>query len=400
MIIIKNTKKTKISLNYLLFGTAYFPWLICWIFTSSYYKDFIHPYGIIKIWNYVGTILLIIKIFRNKLRDKSMLFVGVAIIAVASVVSSGNGNASFVFYSMLLIVAASDLDTKWIIKKTMWCQIVILSFVVVSSLLGIIPNDQGISYTGGIVRQRQSLGFSYTTYAPNFFLSIVIEWFYVTEIKKKINMYLQITFIMLINIFLYTKTMTRASFIFVAFLILVKMVDTIYGKDKVVFKTIVRNIYIIMAIASIGISAFYTSSVKWMRVLNDLLSQRLRFAKMGLINWGISIFGTSVQWDSDPSNYNYIDSSYVNILICYGGIILLIVIVGLSIAARYACKVNNHKLAVALTLWGVRAFVDPQLFLIWFNPFIFYVGVSLLNNYRQRRKRKEEKSAFNIMSVQ
>ena len=104
MIIIKNTKKTKISLNYLLFGTAYFPWLICWIFTSSYYKDFIHPYGIIKIWNYVGTILLIIKIFRNKLRDKSMLFVGVAIIAVASVVSSGNGNASFVFYSMLLIV--------------------------------------------------------------------------------------------------------------------------------------------------------------------------------------------------------------------------------------------------------------------------------------------------------
>lgn len=73
--------------------------------------------------------------------------------------------------------------------------------------------------------------------------------------------------------------MTRASFIFVAFLILVKMVDTIYGKDKVVFKTIVRNIYIIMAIASIGISAFYTSSVKWMRVLNDLLSQRLRFAK-------------------------------------------------------------------------------------------------------------------------
>ena len=177
-------------------------------------------------------------------------------------------------------------------------------------------------------------------------------------------------------------------------------ITTIYGKDKVVFKTIVRNIYIIMAIASIGISAFYTSSVKWMRVLNDLLSQRLRFAKMGLINWGISIFGTSVQWDSDPSNYNYIDSSYVNILICYGGIILLIVIVGLSIAARYACKVNNHKLAVALTLWGVRAFVDPQLFLIWFNPFIFYVGVSLLNNYRQRRKRKEEKSAFNIMSVQ
>lgn len=60
------------------------------------------------------------------------------------------------------------------------------------------------------------------------------------------------------------------------------MVDTIYGKDKVVFKTIVRNIYIIMAIASIGISAFYTSSVKWMRVLNDLLSQRLQVRKNGI----------------------------------------------------------------------------------------------------------------------
>lgn len=400
MIIIKNTKKTKISLNYLLFGIAYFPWLICWIFTSSYYKDFIHPYGIIKIWNYIGTILLIIKIFRNKIRNKSMLFVGIAAILVASIVSSGNGNASFVFYSMLLIVAASGLDTKWIIKKTMWCQIVILGLIVMSALLGIIPNDQGISYAGGIVRQRQSLGFSYTTYAPNFFLSIVIEWFYITEVKKKINMYLHIILIMAVNIFLYNRTMTRASFLFVIFLVFIKLIDTIRNRNKVILKKLIGNIYIIMAIASIGISAFYSASVTWMKFLNDLLSQRLRFAKMGLINWGISIFGTSVQWDSNPSNYNYIDSSYVNILVCYGGIILLMVIIGLSIASRYACGVNDHKLAVALSLWAVRAFVDPQLFLIWFNPFIFYVGVSLLSNFRQYRGRKEEKGAFNNMSIQ
>lgn len=40
--------KTDVKLNEFLFGLAFYPWLIAWLFTSTFYKDFIHPYGIIK----------------------------------------------------------------------------------------------------------------------------------------------------------------------------------------------------------------------------------------------------------------------------------------------------------------------------------------------------------------
>ena len=119
-----------------------------------------------------------------------------------------------------------------------------------------------------------------------------------------------------------------------------------------------------------------------MKFLNDVLSQRLRFGQNGLLQWGVSLFGTSVSWDIDASSYNYIDSSYVNILVCYGVIVFFIVVIGFTLSHRAVAKKGNEELCVCLMIWAFRGIIDPQLFLIWFNPFMFIIGKALLANFR------------------
>ena len=80
-------KTTKVPAKYLLFGIAYFPWVVCWLITSSYYKDIFHPYGVIDIWKYVGTIFLIVKLLLDKISNTAVFLGEVIFIVLGALVS-------------------------------------------------------------------------------------------------------------------------------------------------------------------------------------------------------------------------------------------------------------------------------------------------------------------------
>ena len=82
--------------------------------------------------------------------------------------------------------------------------------------------------------------------------------------------------------------------------------------------------------------------------LNRLLSQRLRFVHLGMATWRIKLFGNSVTWNTDASQYNYIDSSYINILVCYGLIIFLVTVISLTILCIRSVQVKDRYLCIAL----------------------------------------------------
>ena len=46
--------------NKYIFFIAYIPWLVSWIFTSTYFKDTLHPYFIISVYNLLGIPILLI----------------------------------------------------------------------------------------------------------------------------------------------------------------------------------------------------------------------------------------------------------------------------------------------------------------------------------------------------
>lgn len=383
---IKLKTDKEIAEKYILFSIAYFPWLISWMFTSSYFKSYIHPYAIIRVWQCVGTVFLALKIFKSRVWNRWLFFVGIGILIIGGNVSYKNENASFIFYTLLLIVSSYDLDIRWIIKKTMLCQIYVVGGIVASSMIGVIPNVTSISQAGGFLREREGLGFTFATFAPNYFLSIAIEWLFLNKTKSNVVFCIQEIIIVIIDLFLYDRTGTRTTFFLVMCIVLISLIERINKSRKIFFEVLMKffieNIYILASATMIALSVFYSSSIGWMENLNNALSQRLILSQRGLFEWGVSWFGKSVLWKTNASEYNYIDSSYINILICYGLIIFVIVVVGFSITAKYACRIKDYKLATALFIWAIRAMIDPQLFLMWFNPFVFYVAAAIFNQLK------------------
>ena len=179
-------KFIKVNLNVLLFSLAYYPWVIAWMFSSTLLKDYLHPYVIINYWQYVGVVFLLVKfLLKHKINILSLLTT-LFFIAVAFVVSYGNDNASFVFYSIFLIFSGADQNLEKIIKYTMILQIVCLLITVFSAVSGIVDNKVVTSTAGNMVRMRHNLGYTFTTFTPNYFLSIVLEYIFIKKLDLSI----------------------------------------------------------------------------------------------------------------------------------------------------------------------------------------------------------------------
>ena len=117
--------------------------------------------------------------------------------------------------------------------------------------------------------------------------------------------------------------------------------------------------------------------------------------------YGVSAFGEEIKWIGNggygyvfthfDESYNYVDCSYVRILLDYGVIFFVIVIIGFSLAARKAKQENDKYLLLSLAFVAMYSIIEPRLLEIGFNNFVL-VLVSLIpkkrkykNGIRKRR---------------
>ncbi|MCC8102658.1 MAG: hypothetical protein LIP11_10525, partial [Clostridiales bacterium] len=90
IISVKSHPKLKDILCYL----ACYPWVISWILTSTYFKDILHPYGIIRIWNIVGAVLIALRVLLIKRINQRRTIIAIMVILTGAIVSYNNDNAS------------------------------------------------------------------------------------------------------------------------------------------------------------------------------------------------------------------------------------------------------------------------------------------------------------------
>lgn len=379
------TKYNRINFDRFFFFINYIPWAFAWMLSSSLLKDFLHPYAVINTFNYIGIPLIIISILSKRKIEYVFLTKIIFLLIISAIVSYNNDNAAFVFISVVFMFLARDVDLNSIVKVTMWLQIAGVIMTVGASLLGIIPDRLMIQSFNGTLRYRHAFGYTFTTFLPNYFLSIVMEYIYLSKKSRQVNLpFLMTSIILNVVIYKYTDTRMTYNVCWLALLGYVLLHSRRIRKSKKASLSSFQGIYVYLAIISLLLAKFYNPNSQLMSKMNDALTQRLRFASQGLANWGLSLFGQSIVWKEDTINYNYIDNSFVNIAICYGVIILLVVVVGFTIALKKSISDRDTFLTLVLILWAIKAFVDPQLFLLWFNPFLFSMGDALFETRKER----------------
>lgn len=281
-------------------------------------------------------------------------------------------NKTMIFYSLIML-ASYRINGEKIIKTAITIQGMILLFIIVLSQLGIVLDYVFIEEG----RNRHSLGFIWTTVAPITFFYFVMGYVYIH--RRRIKWFMNII-LGGIATWLFFKTNTKMVFIltitflvFILFENLNKKRFRLLSKFKAVFIAYPFLMWLFMFVAC---KLFNPNNQTWMSI-NTLLSGRLRLSQDAISLYGINLLGNNVEWKGlDIFNtsyaigeYNYVDSSYLQLTITHGMIYMLVVLIIFSYAIYKHIKANDYYAVTIYIFILTLSLTEPQLMKFGYNPF-------------------------------
>ena len=187
---------------------------------------------------------------------------------------------------------------------------------------------------------------------------------------------LELVSFFVINLLIFILTRTKSAFaltnIFLLMLVLLKYVKPL-RKYYSPYKYVSILLPIVVSTGICFLSYLYDDKIEWMSRLNNLLTGRLRLAKLGFDTNGISVFARHIVERFDEG-YNYIDSCYVRILVIFG---IAFYVVFIAYLIYYALLINKKKDIYMLAIFVilvVRATFDAELLSMGFNYFLFLLS--------------------------
>jgi len=366
-----------------LFCFAYAIWLIASIIFKVSMFSQILPH---IIYTFVRIITLSILIIRELWVKKysRVEFLGIAIIGLLFIIAI-RSDTMILIDIILFIFCARNVSFEKIIKLTFFIQVVLMIFIVGSSFTGIIENRIYLRSDG---QMRWSLGYTYTTFPSQLYFYMTLMYVY---IKKESIKIWNVIFIILIGSFFYIQTDTKSPFYLVILFSIMAYLLKFSNQgmknnigNRILFKYCIPIAALIMILASI----YYSPSNELLLFINTLLSKRLTLGNRAVFQYGFSTLGQPIQWIGNTikySNisavYNYVDSSYLQIALNQGVILLTLICVGFVLIGRKAITTGNKYLCLVILAISVHSAFDPQLFNLCYNPFILALGYIFNKNF-------------------
>ncbi len=285
--------------------------------------------------------------------------------------------------TIAILLAARKYDPYKIMWDIFRVQFAVLAITIFASEIGVIANTA--TFQVGYSFAREGLGFNYTTYGPNYFFHLILSFIVLKGNKVKLW---QVIALEAINVFLYLKTNTTAVF-YMGGLALLFVYIARFVKKPLEETKLLKTMFYLMIPLSVAI-AFFTAiyynplNYRW-SALNTILSGRLRLAHFALNEYSISPLGQFIQWNTSlqkSSNgtmaYFYVDSSYINIALVYGWIVLALICISFIVLMRRGVKENNIMLCLAISFLALHSIFDPQLIELRYNLLLLCIA-PLLN---------------------
>ena len=358
----------KINTQEIIFVLVYIIYLIAVVGDYTVFSEYSMCSLAFKLFRYACYLFAIIKVIRDVYsREKILELILVLACVAGSVVFSGNKTFGFYF---LIIMAAKDLNARKIIKITCFVQGIYLAICIVLSQLGIIqdyifdPNARG----------RHGMGFVWTTTAPILYFFFMMSYVYLR--KKKMHT-IEFVVLEIINYWLFVLTDARMSFYLSSCMLLFIFVMRFYWENKSYVKIVNMALVlspIIMCGIAIALHAGYDGTNERWNSLNSLLSGRLSLGYSGLEKYGVTLFGQPIRWigyshGAAAGTYNYVDCSYLQILLENGAISLVLVVAAYVYVMYMAVKVKDFYLQTVILFIVVFSITEPRLMNLGFNPF-------------------------------
>lgn len=277
---------------------------------------------------------------------------------------------NFLVYSMLLVLLI-NVDMKVVLRNYVVVAGILVVGVFLLSLVGVVPNLQ--YNRAGVI--RNSFGFIYPTdFASHcFYLFLAISYL----LKDKF-IWTRSLFGVLLSAFIIKYCDARLN----ALSILLATVIFIYfyysnGKKLKIFALLPYS-----AVVFASVVTYFSYKFSWSNPflvsINKLITGRLALGRNAFDTFGVHLFGTrNVQFIGSGGKtesvigYNYVDSSYVQMLFTYGIVPVVLLLIIYVVASRKQYKDGQYLLVAILSLIAFNCMIEAFWFVPTYNIFMF-----------------------------
>ena len=277
---------------------------------------------------------------------------------------------------LLLVFSARDIDFRKLLGTFSIATFLVLCLTIYASQKGIIAN-MFMNADGGY---RFSLGFNYVSFASQRLFFALCT--YLMFRGKRIS-YLELMALLLATIYMYQQTSTSSPF-YLSILILTYALLSIkiFKKEFIIgnfwTKTLVQYGFI-LALVIILYFCFYSSG-NLFHLVDQFTHNRLRLSVNGFQNFGVSWLGQPISFTTldmfgnFTSNYNYIDSSFVQLLVIDGLIVSVFMLFALTKVMRYFVSIQKDIVLACLGIMIIHGMFDPQMLVLRYSPLILFIS--------------------------
>lgn len=316
-----------------------------------------------------------IDLYRHSIPFKTVLISSIGFIFIIIMVLRGQDDAFMVLW--VYTVASWDCDFNKLVKISSITILFTTFFIIISAMMGIVPNLDFSRLREETLRNRFGLGFLNANHSPHFLLFGALSWFYIR--CRKISWYELITF-GLLNYLLFWLTDSRWPFLVGCLLIVL----TAFYKNL----SIVRDYHGIYTafgeLAPLLSGGFIilqgllipVSKNEFWRWLDKKTSNRLKWNYSTTQKYGHSLVGTPIVWSNNKEDgtYNYVDSLYNYSLLSYGWIFVICFFLMTIYITYLAARKKDTFMIIALIIIAVSGIFENYAFRVECNPFFLFLA--------------------------
>lgn len=324
-----------------------------------------------KLARYGAYALFTVKIFQSASYNRRWIDYIIAAASVVVVSFGGSSNKTVIFY-FLVCIAAYGVREENLLKCACIVQSLVLAICVCGSQIGFVTDYVRVDNN----RVRHFLGFSWTTTGAILFLFILLQYIYLR--KGKLTVWEDIVGLV-ISAFFYKMTDSRFAFLISVLTILFFAVYRLGEHQGRAFCNLKWQCFLVpflIAVFAILLHACYNPHNALYFKLNKLLSGRLLLGENAITEYGVSLIGRDITWigfnisGKLQGTYNYVDCSYVKVLLDHGVLFLGIVLIAYGYILYQSIQKQEYYLTWIILIVLVFGITEPRLFDITFNPFL------------------------------
>ena len=334
----------------------------------------------IKVYVYKGVTLLSCALFAaviiiNLIKKVYPLktFICYAVFGVICALSWYFNRNTLIILTFLVFMAVYEISGRRIIAIAAFISGVMLLVTVTMAELGLTTNYLFDAEAG---RPRYGLGFSWATNAPTILTFFILQYIYLRKDRMRVWEYVILE---AANVYMYLRTDTNLPFYLMSAVLVLFFIEGLFKNHWRALKHLKWLYYlmpvIVCAVTMVLYFLWMDDNELWNKFwlsLNRLINNRMAYGRQAIARFGLTIFGQPIEWvggtiTGQAGEYNYVDCSYIQMLLERGIAFLAAAICVYTRMIVRAVKSRDFWLVFIAIIILVHSFTEPRMMDLSFN---------------------------------